>query len=79
MSEIKAVEGRLENVGNIKNNSKVILDARSYKRFIGEAKEPRPGLQSGHIPNSKSLPSSELKTCLYASLNPLSCLSNCFS
>ena len=45
-----------------KNNSKVILDARSYKRFIGEAKEPRPGLQSGHIPNSKSLPSSELLT-----------------
>ena len=44
------------------NNSKVILDARSYKRFIGEAKEPRPGLQSGHIPNSKSLPSSELLT-----------------
>ena len=26
MKEIKAVEGRLENVGNIKNNSKVILD-----------------------------------------------------
>ena len=26
MSEIKPVEGRLENVGNIKNNSKVILD-----------------------------------------------------
>ena len=45
-----------------KNNSKVILDARSYKRFIGEAKEPRPGLQSGHIPNSKSLASSELLT-----------------
>ena len=45
-----------------KNNSKVILDARSYKRFIGDAKEPRPGLQSGHIPNSKSLPSSELLT-----------------
>ena len=45
-----------------KNNSKVILDARSYKRFTGEAKEPRQGLQSGHIPNSKSLPSSELLT-----------------
>ncbi len=45
-----------------KNNSKVILDARSYKRFTGEAKEPRPGLKSGHIPNSKSLPSSELLT-----------------
>ena len=45
-----------------KNNSKMILDARSYKRFIGEVKEPRPGLQSGHIPNSKSLASSELLT-----------------
>ena len=45
-----------------KNNSKLILDARSYKRFTGEAKEPRPGLKSGHIPNSKSLPSSELVT-----------------
>jgi thiosulfate/3-mercaptopyruvate sulfurtransferase len=44
------------------NNSKLILDARSYKRFTGEAKEPRPGLDSGHIPNSKSLPSSDLVT-----------------
>ena len=44
------------------NNSKLILDARSYNRFTGEAKEPRPGLLSGHIPNSKSLPSSDLVT-----------------
>ena len=44
------------------NNSKLILDARSYKRFTGEAKEPRPGLLSGHIPNSKNLPSSDLVT-----------------
>ena len=51
-----------EMISYSKNNSKMILDARSYKRFIGEAKEPRPGLQSGHIPNSRSLPSSELLT-----------------
>lgn len=44
------------------NNSKLILDARSHKRFTGEAKEPRPGLLSGHIPNSKSFPSSDLVT-----------------
>lgn len=44
------------------NNSKLILDARSYKRFTGESKEPRPGVLSGHIPNSKSLPSSNLIT-----------------
>ena len=43
-----------------KNNSKLILDARSKKRYLGEAKEPRPGLPSGHIPNSKSIPASDL-------------------
>ena len=43
-----------------KELKKIILDARSYKRFTGEANEPRPGLPSGHIPNSKNLPSSDL-------------------
>jgi len=33
-----------------------ILDARSAARFRGEAPEPRPGLRSGHIPGSKSVP-----------------------
>ena len=42
------------------NKEKIILDARSKERFLGEAKEPRPNLPSGHIPNSKSLPSSVL-------------------
>ncbi len=32
-----------------------IVDARSKDRFRGEAEEPRPGLRSGHIPNSKSV------------------------
>lgn len=39
-----------------------ILDARSAARFKGEAPEPREGLRSGHIPNSKNLPFSELLT-----------------
>ena len=42
------------------NKENIILDARSKKRFLGEALEPRPNLPSGHIPNSKSLPSSDL-------------------
>ena len=42
------------------NKEKIILDARSKQRFLGEAKEPRPNLPSGHIPNSRSLPSSVL-------------------
>jgi len=57
-----------------------ILDARSEARFFGKAPEPRKGVRSGHIPNSKSLPystllsefelksKSELKT-LYKELN----------
>lgn len=37
-----------------------IADARPAPRFHGEAPEPRPGLRSGHIPNSLSVPSSLL-------------------
>lgn len=37
-----------------------MLDARSRERFLGTAPEPRPGLPSGHIPHSVSLPSSML-------------------
>ncbi len=32
-----------------------IVDARSFSRFCGTAKEPRAGLRSGHIPNSINL------------------------
>ncbi|KAG6832207.1 hypothetical protein H0H92_004172 [Tricholoma furcatifolium] len=34
----------------------LVLDARSHGRFTGVDPEPRPGLSSGHIPNSLSLP-----------------------
>jgi len=37
-----------------------ILDARSLARFAGEEAEARPGLRSGHIPNSTSIPFTEL-------------------
>lgn len=37
-----------------------VIDARSEGRFHGTEKEPRPGLRSGHIPGSLSLPSSKL-------------------
>ncbi|MEM1103632.1 MAG: 3-mercaptopyruvate sulfurtransferase [Pseudomonadota bacterium] len=38
----------------------LVLDARPAARFRGEAPEPRPGLRSGHIPGSVSLPFTEL-------------------
>ncbi len=40
----------------IKDDNKLILDARAAERFNGTVPEPRKGLRSGQIPNSKSLP-----------------------
>jgi thiosulfate/3-mercaptopyruvate sulfurtransferase len=37
-----------------------ILDARSAGRFTGTAPEPRPGISSGHMPGSISVPFTEL-------------------
>lgn len=42
------------------SNAALVLDARSRARFLGEEKEVRPGLRSGHIPGSKSMPFTEL-------------------
>ena len=40
---------------NLSKNKYQIIDARSPERFSGLAEEPRPGMKSGHIPNSKNL------------------------
>jgi thiosulfate/3-mercaptopyruvate sulfurtransferase len=37
-----------------------IIDARPTPRFTGEAAEPRPGLRSGHMPGSRTLPTAPL-------------------
>ena len=46
--------------GILRSAEQQIVDARSAARFAGEEAEPRPGLASGHIPGSRSLPQSEL-------------------
>ncbi len=45
---------------NITGNTANVVDARSRARFLGEVEEPRPGLRSGHIPGSFSLPFTEV-------------------
>ena len=45
---------------NIKRKKFTVLDARSKNRFLGAESEPRPGIKSGSIEGSKSLPLSEL-------------------
>lgn len=55
---------RLRGVGDMMapHADRVTIDARPAGRFAGTAPEPRPGLPSGHMPGSRSLPSSELLT-----------------
>lgn len=54
------VINKLQMLANSKTGERIVLDARSLARFDGAAPEPRPGLPSGHIPNSRSLPFNEL-------------------
>jgi thiosulfate/3-mercaptopyruvate sulfurtransferase len=53
----KNYEGMLQ---AIENTSNIILDARSEDRFTGKIPEPRAGLRSGQIPQSKNLPYTRL-------------------
>lgn len=68
-------------LAEISKNNRLIIDARSKGRFYGTEPEPRNDVKSGHIPNSKSLPYSEvlkngnLKTeeelrTIFKSINP---------
>ena len=45
---------------NIKKKDFTIIDARSKKRFLGLEPEPRPGVKSGSIEESKSMPLTEI-------------------
>ena len=45
---------------NIKKKDFTVLDARSKKRFLGLEPEPRPGIRSGSIQESKSIPLSKI-------------------
>lgn len=42
------------------HKSCLIFDARPPERFSGQAEEPRPGMRSGHIPNSDNIPAGKL-------------------
>ena len=54
----------VKNIDDIKTNlsskKATVIDARSEGRFNGTAPDPRPNLKSGHIPNSISLPYSNV-------------------
>ncbi len=47
-------------VQNLTDQKFTVLDARDPRRYSGEMAEPRPGMASGHIPGSFSLPYASL-------------------
>lgn len=49
-----------EQVGRELSVGDQVLDARPAARFRGEAPEPRQGLKSGHMPDARSLPFTEV-------------------
>jgi thiosulfate/3-mercaptopyruvate sulfurtransferase len=49
-------------LANVTSRREAVLDARPAGRFEGTAPEPRPGLPSGHIPGSASMPFGRLLT-----------------
>lgn len=58
--EVRHLRGLGDVRENLRTRSELVLDARSSDRFHGRAPEPRPGVRSGHIPGSRSLPFTEL-------------------
>jgi len=66
LSEYKAKENKsmikvLSQINeNIKKKDFTVLDARSKNRFLGLEPEPRPGVESGSIEGSKSMPLGEI-------------------
>ncbi|KAF9643839.1 thiosulfate sulfurtransferase [Thelephora ganbajun] len=55
-SVIRGYEQIVSNSSKFDSTSELVLDARAHGRFLGTDPEPRPGLPSGHVPNSFSLP-----------------------
>jgi thiosulfate/3-mercaptopyruvate sulfurtransferase len=47
-------------IANLASRAEQVIDARANDRYQGKVAEPRPGLRSGHIPGSLSLPYNRL-------------------
>lgn len=54
------VRAKADLLANLESGTAQVLDARSAPRFTGAEKEPRAGMASGHIPDSRNIPSSAL-------------------
>ena len=58
-------------VANLASRAEQVLDARANERYQGKVAEPRPGLRSGHIPGSLSVPYNQLVDAATGAMKPL--------
>jgi thiosulfate/3-mercaptopyruvate sulfurtransferase len=66
-------------IDNVAIRTEQVIDARSGERFEGGVAEPRPGLRSGHIPGSRSLPYNNLFDPKTGAMKPLDDLRKAFA
>lgn len=72
------VRSKTQVVANLDSRAEQLVDARAANRFEGSVAEPRPGLRSGHIPGSRSLPYGELIDAATGTMKPLDELRKAF-
>src|SRR5436190_4888799 len=66
-------------VANLTSRAEQVIDARANERYQGKVAEPRPGLRSGHIPGSLSLPYNNLFDAATGTMKSLDELRAAFS
>ena len=66
-------------VANLASQAEQVIDARANERYQGKVAEPRPGLRSGHIPGSLSLPYNNLFDAATGAMKSLDELRAAFS
>jgi thiosulfate/3-mercaptopyruvate sulfurtransferase len=66
-------------IANVASRAEQVIDARAGERFEGRVAEPRPGLRSGHIPNSRNLPYNLLFDAATGAMKPLEELRRAFA
>ena len=74
----KRVRNIQQMIDNVAGGAEQVIDARSGERFEGRVPEPRPGLRSGHIPGSRSLPYNNLFDAGTGAMKPLEELRKAF-
>ena len=77
--DARRVRSMEEMVANLTKHAEQVIDARATERFEARVPEPRPGLRSGHIPGSRSVPYNNLFDAATGTLKPLADLRAAFA